>query len=167
MRPGGGKAKGASKEREVCKRLSLWLSKGEHEDLLWRSAMSGGRSTVGFAKGKRLAAQAGDISCIHPMGASFIAKFLVEVKDYADLQYKGLITGKGHLVEFWCETVVQARNYHKLPLLIAHQSRQPMIACVSQLGHMEFIASPVLIVPKLDLFILLFEDLLRDVPSFG
>lgn len=161
MRAGGGKQKGANTEREVCKKLSLWISKGEHEDLLWRSAMSGGRSTVGFAKGKRLAAQAGDISCIHPLGAPFIAKFLVEVKDYADLNFIGLLKGKGHLVQFWAETVVEARNYSKLPMLIAHQARQPTIVCLSQIGHIDLPSQPVLIAPKLDLFILLFEELLK------
>lgn len=168
MRKGGGKAKGANTERAVCRDLSLWLSKGAQEDLLWRSAMSGGRSTVAYAKGKRLAAQAGDISCIHPLGAPFIAKFLVEVKDYADLNFVGLLTGRGHLVQFWCETVVEARNYNKLPLLIAHQSRQPMIACTSNEGVKALKLSVFdLIVPKLDLWIILFEDLLKhDLADF-
>ena len=46
MRKGGGKEKGSSFERLVCKRMSMWLSKGERDDLFWRSAMSGGRATV-------------------------------------------------------------------------------------------------------------------------
>jgi len=46
MRKGGGKAKGASFERDICRRLSLWVSAGKQEDVFWRSAMSGGRSTV-------------------------------------------------------------------------------------------------------------------------
>lgn len=162
-----GKQKGASFERSVCVALSLWISKGQQEDCYWRSSMSGGRSTVAAGRGKRLAAQAGDISCIHPVGAPLTDKFYLECKSYRDLKFVGLLKGKGHLAEFWCETVVQARNYGKLPLLIAHQNQQPTIACISQLGHMEFVVSPVLIVPKLDMFILLFEDLLRDVPAFG
>jgi hypothetical protein len=164
MRKGGGKQKGANTEREVCKKLSLWLSHGKHEDLLWRSAMSGGRSTVGFAKGKRLAAQAGDISSIHPLSGPFIEKFLCEVKDYRDLNFVGLLSGRGHLVQFWGETVVQARNYSKFPLLIAHQNRQPTIACFSILGLRHFTDlddTVVLAAPKLDLWIVLFEDLLK------
>lgn len=125
--------------------------------------MSGGRSTVAAGRGKRLAAQAGDISCIHPIGAPLTDKFYLECKDYADLQHKGLITGKGHLVEFWCETVVQARNYDKLPLLIAHQARQPTIVCMTPIGG-EFLALTgmvALTAPKLDMWVVTFEDFLK------
>lgn len=161
-----GKQKGASREREVCVKLSLWLSKGQHEDLLWRSAMSGGRSTVAFAKGKRLSAQSGDISCIHPLGAAFAAKFFVEIKDYRDLNFIGLLKGKGHLVEFWAGAVLQARNYHKTPMLIAHQNRQPTMVCVPAQTRLPM--HPNILVPRLDLAIILFEELLQhDVASFG
>ena len=55
MRKGGGKAKGSSFERLICKELSLWITGGEHQDVFWRSAMSGGRSTVAMKKGDKLA----------------------------------------------------------------------------------------------------------------
>lgn len=158
-----GKQKGASFERSVCVKLSLWVSKGESEDLYWRSSMSGGRSTVAARRGKRLAAQAGDISCIHPLGAPLTDKFYLECKSYKDLEFKGLITGKGHLVKFWCETLVQARNYGKLPLLIAHQNQQPTIVCLSAAGRniLALAGSERVTVPTLDLLIVLFEDLLK------
>ena len=38
MRKGGGKGKGGNFEREICKALSLWVSKGLNVDLYWRSA---------------------------------------------------------------------------------------------------------------------------------
>lgn len=126
MRPGGGKAKGAAFEREVCRKLSMWLSNGVHEDVLWRSAMSGGRSTVAFKKGKKLAQQAGDISCIHPCGQKFIDRFFVECKAYKDLHFEGLLTEKGSLVEFWNEARKQAVKYEKLPLLVARQNQFPV-----------------------------------------
>lgn len=156
-----GKQKGAAFEREICVKLSLWISKGQQEDCYWRSAASGGRSTVAAGRGKRLAAQAGDISCIHPIGAPLTDMFYLECKAYRDLKFVGLLKGKGHLVEFWCETIVQARNYGKLPLLIAKQNQQPVIACTSSAGRLKLTASPVLIVPNLDMYILLFEDLLK------
>ena len=134
MRRGGGKSKGAAYEREICRDLSLWISEGKQEDLYWRSSMSGGRSTVAFAKGKRLAAQAGDISCIHPAGQAFASRFFIEIKFYRDLQYMGLITGKGHLIDFWEETKVQAKKYDKFPLLIAKQNRIPAMACLGSAG---------------------------------
>lgn len=163
MRKGGGKAKGASFEREICKSLSLWVSKGTQEDVFWRSAMSGGRSTVAHARGKRLAAQAGDISCIHPIGAPFADKFFLECKAYKSLDFVGLLKGRGKLVEFWAEAVFQADRYGKLPLLIAKQNQQPIIACLSDGGlHISKHLIPrVLIAPKLHLHIVLFEDLLK------
>jgi hypothetical protein len=53
MRKGGGKQKGSQFERDVCRELSLWVSHGKQEDVYWRSAMSGGRSTVAALKGAR------------------------------------------------------------------------------------------------------------------
>src|ERR1700744_2530157 len=103
MRPGGGKAKGASYEREVCVMLSSWITRGLRSDIFWRSAMSGGRSTVAFKKGKALASQVGDISCVDPIGNRFTSRFAAECKFVADLQYTGLLTGKGKLIEFWTE----------------------------------------------------------------
>jgi len=128
------KQKGASFEREVCKQLSLWVSYGKQEDVYWRSSMSGGRSTVAAAKGKRLAAQAGDISCIHPVGRPFADRFLIECKFYRDLGFQGLITGTGHLIDFWNETARQAEKYGRMPLLIAKQNRVPAMACLSNEG---------------------------------
>lgn len=164
MRRGGGKSKGAGWERECCKLLSLWLSGGEQEDVLWRSAISGGRSTVAFSKGKRLAAQAGDISCIHPIGHKFIDLFMVENKFYRDLQYKGLLTGKGHLIEFWAEAKKQATRYDKQPLLIAKQNQLPATACLSAKGCLQLElkrTDAMILAPKLDLRIYLLDDFLK------
>ena len=163
MRRGGGKQKGAAQERVVCVALSLWLTNGKQEDVLWRSAISGGRSTVAHAKGKRMAAQAGDISCIHPAGHTFISKFMVEVKAYANLDYVGLLSNRGHLVDFWNEAKMQAKRYDKFPLLIAKQNRQPTVACLTLAG-IEALQLPkysIIIAPKMNLRIVLFEDFLK------
>jgi hypothetical protein len=125
------KQKGASFERDVCRRLSLWVSNGKQEDCYWRSSMSGGRSTVAAKKGKRLAAQAGDISCIHPLGEPFAAKFLIECKHYANLELTQLcLNGKGKLAEFWKIVSKEADRCGKEPLLIAKQNRYPTIVCM-------------------------------------
>lgn len=42
--------KGSSFEREVCKKLSLWYSKGFSQDWFWRTPNSGGRATVASRK---------------------------------------------------------------------------------------------------------------------
>lgn len=134
MRKGGGKAKGASFEREVCKRLSLWVSDGTQEDVFWRSAMSGGRSTLAAKAGKRLAAQAGDLSCIHPNGQPFLNRFMVECKFYNDLEIVGFLLGRGTLAGFWKIAKKDAATYSKHPLLIAKQNRLPTIALTDEVG---------------------------------
>lgn len=135
MRAGGGKAKGASFEREICVMLSQWVSNGQQDDVFWRSAMSGGRATVAHkAKGKRLSNQVGDISAIHSVGNSFICSFAVECKFYRDLNYVGLLTGKGKIIEFWNEINQQARTHDKLPFLVARQNRMTANVCLNRKG---------------------------------
>lgn len=163
MRKGGGKSKGSAFERLVCTKLSLWVSKGVQEDVFWRSAMSGGRSTVAHAKGKRLAAQAGDLSCIHPIGAPFLDKFFAECKFYADLNYVGLLQGRGKLATFWTEAKMQAARYKKLPLMIAKQNQQPIVVCLSREGLdvLNVRLKCSLTAPKMNLFVILFDDFLK------
>lgn len=137
MRKGGGKQKGASFEREICVLLSSWISGGTQEDVFWRSAMSGGRATVAFKKGKRLATQAGDISCISPIGERFISRFAPECKFYANLDYVGLLTGKGKLLDFWSEISKQAERYGKHPIMFARQNRLPTVVCLTHSGMID------------------------------
>lgn len=159
-----GKQKGAGWEREVSVKLSLWVSGGEHEDYYWRSSMSGGRSTVAAKRGKRLAAQAGDISCINPLGSSLTDKFYIELKFYKSLDFAGLLKGTGNLAKFWIETRKQAQLYRKEPLLIAKQNQCPAIACFAWSA----IYSPItLAAPKLHLWAVLLDELLATKYSYG
>lgn len=134
MRPGGGKQKGAQFERDVCVMLSKWVSHGKQEDVFWRSAMSGGRATVGFKTGKKLSSQVGDISCVHPLGHYFIEHFAPECKFYANLDFQGLLTGKGKLLQFWTEINKQASTHNKLPFLVAKQNRLSAVVCLDRCG---------------------------------
>jgi len=164
MRAGGGKAKGSQFEREVCVLLSKWVTNGKQEDVFWRSAMSGGRATVAKAHGKSLGNQVGDISCIDPAGQQLISKFAIECKFYADLNYIGLLTGKGKLKEFWEEIYAQAEGVNKLPMLFARQNRMPTFIGMNFAGLEWFGydgASAELISPKLDLYLLRMETLIH------
>lgn len=125
-----GKAKGSAFEREVCKELSLWVSRGERKDLYWRSAMSGGRATIGKRKGEDLAHQAGDISAVHPDGHVLTDKYYIECKFYRDLDIKAFLVGKGKLSAFWKEAVTQSHIHKRLPLLIAKQNMLPTLVLV-------------------------------------
>lgn len=163
VRKGGGKIKGAEFEREICKALSLWLSNGAAEDVLWRSAMSGGRATVARLKGKRLATQAGDISCINPIGHRFAAEFMIECKFYKDLQWHGLLANKGKLLEFWKVAKEEATRYSKQPLLIAKQNKMPIYACMTKKGTkmLGLETKCSMILPLTNLYVVLFDDFVR------
>jgi hypothetical protein len=163
VRAGGGKSKGATWEREISVALSRWISSGTQEDVYWRSALSGGRATVGFKKGKNHASQVGDLSCIHPIGQTFIDAFAVEAKFYADLEYKGLLTGKGKLVSFWVEINKQASRYKKQPVLIVRQNRMKPHICLDYCGKglLGFETDPLLISIPQNMYIWEFDQFLQ------
>jgi hypothetical protein len=169
MRKGGGKAKGSQFEREVAVALSNWISNNQKSDIFWRSSTSGGRATTAMKSGKKLSNQVGDLSCIDQLGSKFINTFAVEIKFYADLDFKGLITGKGKLLEFWDEIKKQAADHKKFPLLIARQNRIKPIVCVSfsslaLLGFGEY--DTILISRPFDLCLLEFDRFVREGTPF-
>jgi len=130
-----GKQKGASFERKVCKDLSFWLSGGEHPDLLWRSAMSGGRSRVLAKQGVTASNQLGDLSSINRLGEPLTNNFIVECKFYKDLDLHKIITGgKSKLTEFWKQLWFDCKENEKFPMLIAKQNFMPVIVCLDDYG---------------------------------
>lgn len=143
MKQGGGKQKGAEFERGVCKTLSLWISDGERDDLLWRSAMSGGRATVQVAKGVKNETQTGDITAIDPLAAPFIKTFMVECKHYKELGLlSGVLKTKGTLCDFWFKLKKDAIAHHKKPLLIAKQNLYPTMVIMTAEGA-RILANPL------------------------
>lgn len=163
MRKGGGKKKGASFEREICKALSLWVTNGKRGDVFWRSAMSGGRATI-FADVR----QCGDICAVAPEGAPLVERFFIECKHYKDLQIANwALTGKGHLADFWEETKEQAEIHNcstridRRPLLIFRQNGFPiMLACLAE-RHQELglLPPPTAVIGDASLY--RFEDWLK------
>ena len=117
-----GKSKGSEFERNICKQLSLWVSKGACIDLYWRSAMSGGRATVK----KGLVRQAGDITAVAPEGHVLTNAFYLELKHLKDISLDNLLTGKGALINIWHKTVLEAAKYDRIPVLIFRQNRWPI-----------------------------------------
>src|SRR4051794_4734956 len=101
MKKGGGKGKGSSYERYVCKVLSLWITNGEREDVFWRSAMSGGRATVQHRRGVSVR-QSGDICAVAPEGHVLTDTLYIECKHVKKLGLDSfLIKGTGPLANFW------------------------------------------------------------------
>jgi len=154
------KQKGGAFERKICKELSLWISHGEHEDIFWRSAMSGGRSTVALKKGLKLKAQSGDVSAISSLGFKFTERFLIECKHYKNLEFAGLLRNRGKLLIFWQKAVVEAVNHSKLPILIAKQNNYPTVIVLCS-GGMEAFKLKYktfnLVVPSYDMYIMTFD----------
>lgn len=73
-------AKGSDFEREICKRLSKWWTKGERDDVFWRTSQSGGRATQRNKKGQSTHGSYGDIAAVDPIGAPLIKMFTIELK---------------------------------------------------------------------------------------
>jgi hypothetical protein len=73
-------AKGGEYEREFCKRLSLWWTVNEADDVFWRTSNSGGRATVRGRKGKPTSGHYGDVGATDERGKSFLRFFTVELK---------------------------------------------------------------------------------------
>jgi hypothetical protein len=74
------KNKGSGFEREICKQLGLWWSKGKRDDIFWRSANSGGRATVRHRSGQGTFGQYGDIQATDPCGQALIDVCTIELK---------------------------------------------------------------------------------------
>lgn len=64
----------------MCKTLSLWWSRGERDDIFWRTAGSGGRATNRQRIGKKTFGQQGDIQATDPIGAPLTKLCTIELK---------------------------------------------------------------------------------------
>jgi len=161
MRSGGGKQKGASFEREVCVKLSLWVTAGKRKDCLWRSAMSGGRATVAYKKGDALKAACGDICATAPEGHILTDRWYIETKHVRDLQLWGLFTEQGKLHKYWLETNAGASKFGKEPMLIAKQNNAPVLVVTPWVNYFKKSVERVT-VQKWGAYIYLFDELLKE-----
>lgn len=130
---GAGKRKGSAFEREICKRLSMWVSGGKKTDLFWRSAMSGGRATVARKSGK-VVRQAGDICATTPEGHVLTDAWYLECKSYKQIDFaQFVLSDTGKLAQWWKRAKSEARHYGKEPVLIVKQNGwKPLV--ISRVG---------------------------------
>lgn len=144
MKSGGGKQKGADYERQICGRLSMWVSAGKRRDCFWRSAMSGGRSTraadLNPARPGKYARQAGDITATAPEGHALTDRYFIEVKFYRDLALEQFFMRQsGMLAGFWLRACAEAYKYVKDPILIAKQNHKPALF-ITRIGHLDIMS---------------------------
>jgi len=73
--------KGSAFERALCKKLSLWSSKGANDFVYWRSSGSGSLATMRAKKGKKAAGHEGDLTAVHPYGNIVLKDITIEAKN--------------------------------------------------------------------------------------
>ncbi len=135
MRVGGGGAKGAQFERETCTKISLWLSRGKRHDLVWRSAMSGGRSTILTRAGRSTPAHRGDLTAIDSAAAAFLDAFVVECKFNKTIELSSFILKRrGRMVYWWATLAVLAAQWKVEPLLVAKENFVPTVGLTTERG---------------------------------
>jgi hypothetical protein len=123
-----GAIKGSSFERDICKKLSLFISEGSNTDYFWRTAGSGARWTVRNKKGLETYGQYGDICSTHPDSKFFTDIFCIELKSYKDINIWGLITGSNNIIEdWWFKLNHNALELEKIPVLIVKQNNKPIL----------------------------------------
>ena len=119
--------KGSAFERDICKKLSLWFSHGERDDLFHRTAGSGARSTTRAKKGKNTANSAGDIGYLDVAGKPLIDAITFELKcGYNHVDTTSLIDTLSHnkkpqLLEFVRQAVESARNAQTKYWAVVHR----------------------------------------------
>lgn len=161
MKAGGGHSKGGAFEREVSRKLSLWLSNGQRSDLLWRSSMSGGRATLEFKAGRINLTQSGDLTAIAQEAFDFCEKNFVECKNYQDLRIgRSMVCGTGELIAFWKTAVRESVKYDKRPILIAHQNRYPTIAITDMIEPLLW-SNPIITLHQWNAFVYDFDEVTR------
>jgi len=119
------KTKGNNFEREICKKLSLWLSYGKDDDLFWRTSSSGGRFTQRLKKGLNTKNQAGDITSTSPQSDFFSRKYLIECKCYKDINIWSLFNDmeiKNSVSWWWNVNNSKAIEINKVLILIIRQN---------------------------------------------
>lgn len=144
MKRGGGKNKGSSFEREIAKTLSLWISKGETDDIFWRSTTSGARATTRTKQGKQTANSYGDLSILDA-AYSFVCKAVCfELKKgYSGTGILDILDGNKKvpdLISFWnqCETDRIAGDRH-YSIVISKRDRKHTIITMSRLLYNKII----------------------------
>ena len=64
----------------ISKRLSLWWTHGERDDIFWRTPQSGGRATERGKKNKGTSGQYGDIQATDSIGQPLLKVCTIELK---------------------------------------------------------------------------------------
>ena len=129
------KSKGSSFERIICKKLSVWWTNGERDDIFWRSAGSGAMATNAHRSGSFRANMEGDISYSDAIGKPLMDLFCIELKNgYADWSALDLLESNQKVTrfeEFWNQACESALHSNALPMLIYHKDRKNTMVAIN------------------------------------
>lgn len=126
MKSGGGKAKGSAFEREVARKLTVWLTGQDKEYFFYRSPSSGAVATINEMNGDI----SGDIIAVKPEARALTSIFSIECKDgYPDAEIMKIFkNNKNDIIqEFWKQCITDARKANKQGMLIFKKKGFPII----------------------------------------
>jgi hypothetical protein len=131
LKPGSSPKKGGNYERDICKKLSLWWTNGEDDNIFWRTSSSGARATQRTKRGKKTFGGYGDITAVDPRGQPLLDKFVFSLKNGYSRGSRGQQIDILHtldklpnqktvpkFIRFWKEIAKLANDNNKSPLLI-------------------------------------------------
>jgi hypothetical protein len=112
-------------EREFCKDLSLWWTKGKDDKVFWRSDSSGAV--------KGVSELAGDVKAIKEIGYPLIDNVIIELKRTKQKDiFLDLIRRKEHSMigEWWTKLEIEADQWKREPLLVIKMVNRQSKVCI-------------------------------------
>ena len=131
-----GKNKGNAFERLICTQLSLWWTKGERDDVFWRTD-SGGRATRRTQQGKTTKGQYGDIVATDAIGQPLLDLVTIELKrGYNAFSISDILDAsaglKTQLYQNWIEKIIETSRQagSRYWMLIVKRDRREAIVYI-------------------------------------
>jgi hypothetical protein len=163
----GSRNKGNQFERDMCRKMSLWISRGERTDLFMRNVASGGAFTMSLKRGSALGV-GGDMMAVHPLAHAFLDVFLTEYKHWRALNFEAALwNNRGEFARVITKAEKQAQEAGRHCFIVAKQNfRAPILLMPNDIGVR--CAAPGLVYHSLwnaRVFACLLDDALKADPA--
>jgi hypothetical protein len=123
--------KGSEFERQICKKLSIWLTGKEKPYQFWRVPLSGGLATID----EENCDLSGDIRALTKEGEFLTSIFSIELKTgYPKTNFHQHLKGiKNFSIEqFWKQTLCAAKKSNRNPMLIYRKKGMNIIIGITK-----------------------------------
>jgi len=117
-------------EREFCKDLSLWWTKGRDDRVFWRSDSSGAV--------KGVSELAGDVKAIKQIGYPLIDHVIIETKRTKDTDVLLEVVRRGKsskIGKWWDKLLVESDKWKRDPMLVIKLVNRTVI-CIYRVGYL-------------------------------